>query len=205
LQIQKNITNTAEDEYQIYTYVENIGNGWTPKYEKVTVYDFVPNEFTPWNWSVSPNSNESVGTSGSAYYGRSYVWDIPWKGTMNSSLGPKSGPDSVSWHNYSWNVSYKVNGTGTYRVTELYIVGLDPLKVDGAFASPIITVISGIQTYSNEILYISIVVFLVTVNVINLFMTNKINKKINQRLPPPPPPRPPGHYHGHDMHNNFRH
>jgi hypothetical protein len=190
LQIQKNITNIGEGEYSIYTYVENIGNGWTPHYEKVTVYDFVPNTFAADNWTVNPGSNLSVGVAGSDYYGTSYVWDIPWKGIMNSSLGPKNGPDATTWSNYSWNVSYTVTGSGTYKVSELYIVGLDPLKVDGAFASPIIAIISGIKTYTNEILYVSLVAFLIIVNVVNLFMTNRINSKLNQRLPPAPAPKP---------------
>jgi hypothetical protein len=201
LQIQKNITNIGEGRYSIYTYVENIGNGWTPQYEKVTVYDFVPNAFTPSNWTINPGSNLNVGVPGSDYYGTSYVWDIPWKGILNSSLGPKNGPNSTTWSNYSWNVSYIVNGTGTYKVTELYIVGLDPLKVDGAFASPIIAIISGIMSYTNEILYVALVAFLIIVNIINLYITNRINNKLNQRLPPAPAPKPHHQMHQQQMHN----
>jgi len=196
LEIEKNITNIEEDSYRIDILVQNIGNGWTPQYEKVTVYDFVPDEFTVWNMSIACPSSQctdlAVGAYGDDYYGTSYRWDIPWKGTMNSSLGPKNGPDATNYNNYTWNVSYKVNGTGPYRVTELYIVGLDPLKVDGAFASPIITIISGIQTYTNEIIYISVIVFLIVVNITNLIMTNRIHRKLQDRLPPAPPG--PGQY-----------
>jgi len=179
LEVQKNISNIGEDQYRIYTYVENIGNGWTPQYEKVTVYDFVPNNFAPYSWSITPPSNVSVGTLGSEFYGTSYVWDIPWKDGMNSSLGPKYGPLATTWRNYSWNVSYIVNGTGAYKVTELYIVGLDPLKVDGAFASPLIAVITGFQSHSKEVIYVGIVMFLVIVNLANLIITQKINKKLD--------------------------
>jgi len=196
LQISKNVTNIGEDQYQININVENIGNGWTPRYEKVTVYDFVPNEFGVWNMSPagyscalggSGCSNLSIGNPGDDYYGNSYRWDIDWKGTMNSSLGPKTGPDATGAINYSWSLSYKVNGSGPYRVSELYIVGLDPLKVDGAFTSPIITIISGIQTYTNEIIYISVIIFLIIVNISNLVITNRIHKKIQQRMPEAPP------------------
>ncbi|MBN2458502.1 hypothetical protein JXB31_05215 [Candidatus Woesearchaeota archaeon] len=179
LQVQKNITNIAEDQYYIYTFVENIGNGWTPKFEKVTVYDFIPSEFEPYSWSHNPNANQSVGVPGSEFYGTSFVWDIPWKADMNSSLGPKNGPLATGWENYSWNVSYIVNGTGAYRITELYIVGLDPLKVDGASASPLIAVITGFQSHSKEAIYISIVVFLVVINLANLLITRKINNKLD--------------------------
>lgn len=195
LEISKNISNIGEDQYQINILVENIGNGWTPQFEKVTVYDFIPEEFAEWDMQpagydclsgASACTNLSIGTTGDEYHGMSYRWDIAWKGTMNSSLGPKYGPNAVSWQNHSWNVSYKVNGTGPYKVTDLYIVGLDPLKVDGAFTSPIITIISGIQSYTNEIIYLSVIAFLIIINITNLIMTNRIHNKIQQRLPPAP-------------------
>ncbi len=179
LEIEKNITNVGQDQYRIRTYVENIGNGWTPRYEYVTVYDFVPSEFTAYNFSVTTDFiNLSVGTPGSPYYGKAYRWNIPWKGTMNSSLGPKYGPYATGAANYSWSVTYLVNGSGAYKVSELYIVGLDPLRVDGASASPVIAVISSLQSYSKEILYVGIVAFLIIINITNLIITSKINKKL---------------------------
>ncbi len=185
LEIKKNITNIGEDRYLVNISVENIGNGWTPEYEYVTVYDYVPHSFTAYNWTTAPNLNSSVGSQGEQYYGTAYVWQIPWKGTMNSSLGPKYGPDAVSVANYSWNVQYRVNGTGIYQVTDLYIVGLDPLKVDGALASPLISIITELQSHTNEILYISIVGFLIVLNAFSLIMKIKTNKKL-KNLPPPP-------------------
>jgi len=200
LEVAKNVTNIGEDQYQIDIYVENIGNGWTPNATYVTVYDFVPDEFAWWNMTnggcpSTQCTNLSVGSTGDQFYGMSFRWNIPWKGTMNSSLGPKNGVDATSWDNYSWNVSYRVNGTGPYSVTELYIVGLDPLKVDGAYTSPIITIISGIQSFTNEILYVSVIAFLIIVNITNLIMTNRIHRKIQDRLPPAPPPKASHHHH----------
>jgi hypothetical protein len=194
LEVRKNITNIAENSYQVDVIVENIGNGWTPEFTYVTVYDYVPQEFVWWNLSnggcpSTQCTNQSVGAVGQDYYGTSFRWNIPWKGTMNASLGPKLGPSATSWSNYSWNVSYRVNGSGTYRVTELYIVGLDPLKVDGAYTSPIITIISGIQSRTNEILYLSVIAFLIVINITNLVITNRIHRKLSERLPPAPPPK----------------
>ncbi len=188
LEVSKNVSNIGEDQYQVDIRVENIGNGWTPQFEMVTVYDFIPDNFKVWGMTPAPFkcptgsycTNLSVGVPSSDYYGMSYKWDIPWKGTMNSSLGPKSGPQATGGGNYSWNVSYKVNGTGEYKVSDLYIVGLDPLKVDGAGVSPVIAVITGLQSYSKEILYLGIVAFLIVVNVTNLVITNKINKKLDE-------------------------
>jgi len=194
LEIKKNITNTGEGQYDINITVENIGNGWTPEYEYVTVYDFVPNQFTAYDivydpsingcWGTSWCTNLSVGSPGSEFYGTSYRWNIYWKAGMNSSLGPKFGPDATGAENYSWSASYKVNGTGAYQVTQLYVVGLDPLKVDGASASPVISVITGLESKTREIMYIAIVAFLIVVNVTNLIITNRINKKLELQQKP---------------------
>jgi hypothetical protein len=206
LEITKNVTTIEDDRFQIFTYVENIGNGWTPENEYVTVYDYVPNEFLVYNFSDSSYTNISVGSAGQAYYGESFRWNIPWKDGKNSSLGPKNGEDAVNRGNYSWNVSYMVNGTGPYRATQLYIVGLDPLKVDGASSSPIISIISGVKTYTNEIIYIVIVLFLITINVANLVITNKIHSKISSIPPPSKNVPPPAHsYHHHGVHAHSKH
>ena len=193
LEVSKNITNIDEDMYRVDVNVMNIGNGWTPQYTYVTVYDFVPNEFDIWNMTQGgcPSSScaqLSIGSSGDDFYGTSYRWNIPWKPNYNASLGPKNGPNPVSVSNYSWNVSYLVNGTGPYKVSELYIVGLDPLKVDGAFTSPIITIISSLQSHTNEIIYVAVIFFLIIINITNLIMTSRIHNKIEEKLPPAPPP-----------------
>ena len=187
LKINKNITNIGEGHYHINTTVQNVGDGWTPMNEVVTVFDFVPEEFDASNWSVEASNSTPVGTEGSDYFGTAYVWNIPWVEGMNSSLGPKRGPNATSPENYTWSVSYEVNGTGTYRVTELYIVGLDPQKVDGAYASPIITIISSIQSHSREVIYVGIIGFLMILNVSNLIITYRINHKISKHMPAPPP------------------
>jgi hypothetical protein len=202
LEVQKNVTNIDENIYRIDTRVENVGNGWTPEYTYVTVYDYVPQAFGIWNMTnggcpSTECTSLAVGTAGSEFYGTSYRWNIQWKGTMNSSLGPKLGPYATSWENYSWNVSYLVNGTGPYEVSELYIVGLDPLKVDGAYTSPIITIISGLQSHTNEIIYLSVIGFLIIVNITNLVITNRIHKKLSERLPPAPPAQNHQQHHQH--------
>jgi len=200
LEVKKNVTNIGEGQYQINITVENIGNGWTPEYEVVTVYDFVPSDFSVYAMGPSPYDcptgsnciNQTV--TGSEFSGTAYQWQIAYKPNMNSSLGPKNGLNATDPENYSWSVGYTVNGTGSYKVSQLYIVGLDPLKVDGASASPIITIISGIQSYTHEIIYISIVGFLIAVNIANLVITRKIHQKLNDMPQPkapkmPPPPR----------------
>ncbi|MGM5488450.1 MAG: hypothetical protein ACQESG_05865 [Nanobdellota archaeon] len=177
LEIDKNITSIANDMYRIDTIVRNIGNGWTPEDLKVTAYDFVPAEFAAWDFSENYNMESTL--TGAEYNGTSYRWDIAQKDGFNASLGPCNGPDAVSEANCTWNVSYKVNGTGQYKVSELYIVGLDPQKVEGAPSHEGITVISSLANSTKESLYALGAIVLIALNVVNFVMTRRINKKLN--------------------------
>jgi len=174
LQVEKNVTSVADDQYRIYIDVKNIGNGATPQNLTVTVYDVIPNGF--YNSSAMipvPSANQPIV---GAFNGTAYQWDIPPKGELNSSLYARG-----DLNNYDkWNATYLVNGTGDYRVTDLYIIGLDPRLVDGAFGSPLIAVMSGFQTYSKEIMYFSIVLFLIILNTTNLLISTRINRKIDK-------------------------
>lgn len=174
LQIDKNITSIAQDRYKINVRVENIGNAWTPKDLLVTVYDFVPSEFTAWNYSQAASASSTV--TGTEYNGTAYRWTVPQKLPQNASLGPKGQTGEV---NSSWSLTYDVNGTGAYAVSELYIVGLDPRKVEGAGAHEGITVISAFTSYTAEVFYVGVVLFLVVLNVVNFLMTKKINDKLD--------------------------
>ena len=80
-----------------------------------------------------------------------------------------------------YTLNYSVNGTGTFKVSDLYIVGLDPRQVDGANTSGAISILSGIASTSRELLYLGVVVFLVAINIGNFLMTSKINKKLDKK------------------------
>lgn len=175
LEVKKNITNVGPDQYRIDTLVENIGNAWTPQGLVVTVYDFVPAEFIPWNFSKGYDAYSNV--SGAGFNGTSYRWTIPLKSPYNSSLGPRT----ESYANRTWNVTYYVNGTGEYKVSELYIVGLDPRQVDGAGTHEGITLVSNLASGSREVIYATVVLLLLIINVINFVMTRRINDKLNQQ------------------------
>jgi hypothetical protein len=178
LQVDKNITNAGPDRYKIDIFVENIGNAWTPQDLAVTVYDFIPSEF---NWThsdsfiVAPGMTEFV--DGGDFNGTALRWQIPPKAPYNSSLAPKNGPDAVPTLSY-WNNTYYVNGTGEYKVSELYIVGLDPMKVDGAGSHEGITVISNLASHTKEVFYAVGVLALIVLNIVNFVMTRNINQKL---------------------------
>ena len=179
LQIDKNITNVGNDQYHIFTKVQNIGNAPTPSGLVVTVYDFVPAEFTAWNWSGADNGlgsyDSTSAVSGGSFNGTSYRWTIAPKGIQNASLY------AVPATNSTWNVSYTVNGSGDYKVSELYIVGLDPRKVEGAGTHEGITVKGGFASASGEMFYMGIVLFLIIINIVNFVMTRRINDKLNRQ------------------------
>lgn len=172
LQIDKNVTSIGQDMYAIDILVENIGNAWTPQGLVVTAYDFVPLEFAPWNWSTGFDSNSSV--TGGNFNGTAYRWTIPLKAPFNSSLGPRT----ASLANRTWTVHYVVNGSGEYKVGELYIVGLDPRQVDGASSHEGITVFSNLATRSTEIFYLGVVLFLIVLNIVNFMYTRRIDGKL---------------------------
>jgi len=180
LQIDKNITSVDADTYQINVWVENIGNAWTPQGLDVTVYDFIPSEFTPFGWTHSWQSNQTVFSS--EFNGTAFQWVIPKQAPYNASLGPMNGPAAVGLNQRSWNLTYYVNGSGAYKVSELYIVGLDPRKVDGAGTHEGITVLSVLSSQSMEVFYIVLVGLLVVLNIVNFMMTKRINKRLEEKI-----------------------
>lgn len=175
LQIDKNITSIDQDTYKIDVYVENIGNAWTPAGLVVTVYDFVPSEFTMWNLSTSWDSNSTL--LGTDFNGTSYRWSIPKKGVYNASLGPRTEDHA----NRTWNVTYYVNGTGSYKVSDLYIVGLDPRQVDGAGSHEGISMVKRLASSTTEIFYFAVVLFLIALNIANFTYTKRIDEKLSKK------------------------
>ncbi len=189
LEVYKNVTSIGEDLYNITVWVHNKGNGWTPQYAIVSVYDFIPNDFaaSQWNYGAPPNSqstamfNQTV--NGSGFTGLSVRWDIGFIGGMNSSFGPDEGIGMLAGQNDTWTASYRVQGSGDYRVTDLYVVGLDPRQVDGASSSPAIKVIQTLGTYSSEMVFVLIVILLLGINLANFIMTSRIKKQLDTSGP----------------------
>jgi hypothetical protein len=162
-----------QDQYEITIVVKNIGNAWTPSGLVVTAYDYIPSEFSaPWNYTPSThNYRHSSNVLGGGYNGTSYEYVIDPKGQFNSSLGP----DEI------WNVTYTINGTDEYKVSELYIVGLDPKQVDGAGTHTGISINSIMYSYTKEIFYVAGVLALIILNIVNFTMTKRIERKIHEK------------------------
>lgn len=187
LEVYKNITNIGEGKYNITILVHNKGNGWTPNSSIITVYDFIPSTFTKsatrFNSTPRFADSETVQTvTNSLFSGQAIKWDIGFlPGERSSCFSPRMNNLAQEGANDSWFVYYEVNGTGDYVVSDLYVVGLDPRQVDGAFASPFISVLSGISSNSMELVFVIIVVVLLALNVSNFIMTRRINQKLVER------------------------
>jgi len=102
--------------YNITLFVKNIGTQPTPS--SVRVYDFIPENFTA--------------------YDANPAFDYPGAIAGNTSV---SGPITVGWNlgkmipDQKEIITYWVNGTGTYHAKELFVVGIDPSRLDGAVST----------------------------------------------------------------------
>ncbi len=174
LEVFKNVTSAGESSYNIKVHVHNRGNGHTPQNLTVTVYDFIPTEFTAYGFS--PSFNNASNVSGQ-FTGTAYQWDVGLRTNLSTSFAPNGDPSNLD----EYYLNYSVNGSGDFRVTDLYIIGLDPRKIENAGAHEGIAVLSGIASTSKELVYLGIVVFLIAVNVGNFLMTSRINKKLDKK------------------------
>ena len=171
LEVDKRVIDTGDGQYDIFTEVYNRGNGHTPQNMTVTVYDFIPTEFEAYDFGPNPNQQSNVTGQ---FAGTAYQWDVGLRTNISTSFSPRGSADGLD----TWNMSYSVNGSGDFQVSDLYIVGLDPRLVDGANTYEGVAVISAIASTSREILYLAIVVFLIGINLANFMMTSRINRKL---------------------------
>ena len=165
LEVEKNVTNIGEDEYNVSLFVWNRGPGFTPRDLTVTVYDFVPVNFSVTQWNILPTADQAVD---GAFEGLAVYWDIPPTRTVQNASFAPVGRENSTWDNW-----YTVEGEGEYRLSDLFIVGLDPRLVDGGSSSEVISVLSSMVSRSTESVYILVVFALVAINVLNYVLTKR--------------------------------
>lgn len=133
LEIEKNVTSVGADQYNIRIDVHNRGNQVTPGDAIVTIYDFIPQEFSvlgsmsyptsPWYTTAQANNNVT-----GPFNGTLYQWALTPTNSLNTSLA--AGPAQNI--NTTWFVEYNVTGSGDYDVLDVFVTGLDPQLVEGA-------------------------------------------------------------------------
>ncbi len=174
LDVQKKVLDAGNNTYNIRIVVRNRGNGYTPQNMTVTVYDFIPSDFSASNFS--PMYNNASNVTGQ-FAGVAYRWDVGLRTNLSTSFAPKGDPSGLDYY----YLNYTVNGSGNFKVSDLYIVGLDPRAVNGANTFRGVSVISNIASTSKEVIYLAIVLFLIGINVANFMMTSRINRKLDRK------------------------
>lgn len=142
LEVEKNVTSTGIGSYTISIQVRNKGNFPTPENAIVTVFDYVPSNFditsgfeysdVSGGWYSTASTTSTI--NGGPFNGTLVRWALTptGNGGINSSLNSYNGEFNV---NNTWSVDYTITGFGDYSFSDVFLVGLDPQKVDGAGTS----------------------------------------------------------------------
>lgn len=133
LEINKNITRLADNNYSIFIEVKNLGNSRTPGGQAVIVYNFLPIAFnltsafvsSTSTWYQTDETNTSLADP--TYNGTMYQFAITETNVYNSSLDIWGGASNV---NNTWSVLYNVTGDGEFAFEDLFLTGVDPLHID---------------------------------------------------------------------------
>ncbi len=100
--------NNTANQYDITLWVHNLGNLETPP--AVYVYDIVPTSFSMVYNETAPDGSTPVSSPINGY---AYWWQV-------GPLEPTGTQGNEAYINYT------VEGSGTYRMTDLFILGIDP-------------------------------------------------------------------------------
>jgi len=112
--------NGTANQYDITLWVHNLGNLETPP--NVYVYDIVPT-----NFSMVYNDMTPAGSTGitNPIAGAAYWWNV---GPLEAD--GQDGDEAT--------IHYTVQGTGLYRMTDLFILGIDPSYTQNMPSTPVL-------------------------------------------------------------------
>ncbi|NHW88173.1 MAG: hypothetical protein HA490_00660 [Archaeoglobales archaeon] len=146
--------------FDIYLVVENIGGNMSPY---VYVYDLIPTNFSEFNWNNTwtdtgkdgnwVNNSSMLAGNGSqdlsGIYRKGYWWRL-----MPLNGGADGNGSYEDWGEIADNktvvIFYQLNGTGDFRVLDVFIVGIDPMYSLNEQTSPKITLVSGAKATNYE-------------------------------------------------------
>jgi hypothetical protein len=130
----KHVIPNADGTYDVYIVVENIGAEKSPY---VYAYDLIPRNFNASNMWVNrsdmlaqhadndSNNNYTGNKSLSGDYSLSYWWALNYMNPGADGDGNYSDAAEID-NNQTVVIHYKLNGTGTFRTTDAFLVGIDP-------------------------------------------------------------------------------
>lgn len=173
LEISRNITRLADNEFNVFITVTNLGTSPTPADQAVQVYNFIPNTFTlssPFVYSSSTWYNTVVANetlSDPVYNGTMFQFGLIANGNpSNSSLDLYGGSSNL---NNTWTLSYNVTGSGEFNFDDLFLTGVDPLAVEDVGGTQAVIVEGAYSFASAKVEYVLGVLALV-VGALVLFM-----------------------------------
>ena len=172
IKVTKHVIPNGTNAYDVILVVENIGNEVSPD---IGVYDLIPENFNVTEFMIVNKSSMlkiDGNTTGSWKYSErvqnpmtGYSWGYCW---ILHPLNPRADGDG-SFEDYdeissnkSVVIHYKVKGTGSYRVSDIFLVGIDPTNSPNARISGKVVVVSGVA-YDNYELTLIMVTLIISV------------------------------------------
>ena len=163
----------TDNQYNVTVVLENVGSTRTPDW--VTVYDLVPP-----NFDMDGDSNDDYSDEGEITVTKStiqlgittyptltlgaYTGYTPFIVDLSAINGSSNGDTEYDSGGSEVQIEYKLNGTGLYSVENAFLIGVDPIRVEGAMASQIMKAEMGlapVESAEGMIALVSIVVSLV--------------------------------------------
>jgi hypothetical protein len=131
VEAKKSITkNITTNRYDIVLWVHNLGNLETPPL--VYVYDIIPTNFSMVYNTTIPDGSTAVSSPINGY---AYWWQV----------GPLEPVGTQGNETY---INYTVEGSGTYRMTDLFVLGIDPSYTQNMQSTPILKTGTSIDSSS---------------------------------------------------------
>jgi len=153
LQISRNITRLADDNYSIFITVTNLGTSPTPSGQIVQVYNFIPNTFaltSPFvygasTWHSTTNASEVLNDP--IYNGTMYQYAINPLNVDGVSLAAFEG----GTENDTWTLEYNISGSGEFDFEDLFLTGVDPLHVEEYGSTKALSIDGAYSVLSNSL------------------------------------------------------
>ncbi len=153
-----------DTKFRVYIVVENIGE--TPTPNTAYIYDMIPTNMSladdggSWDESSSNyvNSSSLFGDYSNvptpmAGYDLGQIWSL---GSLQP--GASGDGDYTDWEQISddqqFVIAYNMTGSGDFRLSDVYIVGVDPVNSLNDHTSPIVTLFGGSKAANYEGMFI---------------------------------------------------
>jgi len=152
-----------DTKFRVYIVVENIGGTQTPN--TAYIYDMIPTnmslaDYSSWNQGSSNYVNSSAlfgdytnVTDPMAGYDLGQIWSL---GSLQP--GAFGNGDYEAWDQITTEkqfvIAYNMTGSGDFRLSDVYIVGVDPINSLNDHTSPIVTLFGGSKAANYEGMFI---------------------------------------------------